>query len=78
MRLRYNAMPKLSRHGRTHAITPRVCCRLTLAHPALCLHSDAKRSGHAERSGKRGGGSGIFPDYGNAPFVLAEEAKRSG
>jgi hypothetical protein len=39
---------------RHHAITPRVCCRLTLAHPALCLPSGAKRSGQAERSGKRG------------------------
>jgi hypothetical protein len=53
-RLNYNAIAKHSRHGRTHASTPRVCCRLALAHPALFLPSGAKRSGQAERSGKKG------------------------
>jgi len=55
MRLSYSAIAKISRHGRIHAITPRVCCRLTLAHPALYLPSGAKRSdSQAERSGGEG------------------------
>jgi hypothetical protein len=76
MRLSYNEMAKLSRHGRTHAITPRVCCRLALAHPPFVCPQAPNAAARPSAAGK--GGFGVSPDYDDASCLLAEEAKRNG
>jgi hypothetical protein len=68
-------MAKLSRHDRTH-FRPVRAAAWPLAHPAfVCPHAPntAARPSVAVK-----GGSGVSPDYDNAPYLHAEEDKRDG